>query len=254
MPTPVPPPGTARSRNRRAGSPRSGQPRAASLEWRHPGKSSTQAPSRQPFCLLRRTRHSPPSLPPSLRVERGRPPALSEPRSPDRHSRARGASRGARTGLAPSSGPGSASPGEPERPVRLASGLSASPALRPLRLGLLPPPPRAHALPHSGELQTREQLPAASRAGASSRSAPRSQTPCKGLARRAKPRGRGAGSDQPCVRAVAGRTPSPGSRAGRFAPLRAHSLQQSGGALGAGGYPRCSPKMGRACGPAPANT
>lgn len=95
---------------------------------------------------------SPPSLPLSLprEVERrgaGRQ-ALRGPGSPDRPSRARGASRGLARDSPLLQGREAPLPGEPERPVRLARASSVScPRLLPLLL--LPPPPRAHALPHS---------------------------------------------------------------------------------------------------------
>ena len=92
---------------------------------------------------------SPPSLPLSLprEVERrgaGRQ-ALRGPGSPDRPSRA---SRGLARNSPLLQGREAPLPGEPERPVRLARASSVScPRLLPLLL--LPPPPRAHALPHS---------------------------------------------------------------------------------------------------------
>ena len=142
-----PAPGTARSRSRRAGSPRSGQLSRRPQEWRQlPGKAAPKLPS---------TGHSAssagpflPSFPPSLprEVERrgaGRR-ALSGPGSPDRPSGARGTSRGLARYSPLLQGQEAPLPGEPERPVRLARASSVScPRLRPLWLRLLPPPPRA---------------------------------------------------------------------------------------------------------------
>lgn len=258
MPTPLSRPG-----DRAVSQPESGEPSlrpalaaAAGVEAA-PGKSSTQAPLDRPFCLLRRT--FPPLLP-SLPPSRGGKEGSRAP-SPQRAGVARpslsSARRlpGARTGLAPSSGPGSASPGRAGATRPVSSSLQR----------LLPPPPPAPApapapasagsrSPPLGELQTRKQLPPHLR---QERRAARLQVhsqPTRG-SRRAKPGGV-ARSRSPALRSGSGR-----AHAARGAPrgsirtaLGALAAAGSGWALGAWRLPQVQAKKGRACGPAPENT
>lgn len=223
MPTPLSRPRTARSRSRRAGSPRSGQPRCGRWRRQLPGKAAPKLP--RCHSASSADLPSPPSSLPREVERRGAGRRASAGRGRPTVLRARGAP-GARTGLAPFFRARKRLSWESRRPVRLARASSVSPA-PPARsgLGLLPPPPRAHALPHSASFKPGKQLPPHPGQETPSRSAPRSQTPCRACA----PCEARARSRSPALRSGrAGRT-QPGGPARRFAPLRAHSLQQSGG-------------------------
>lgn len=160
MPAPLPRPrsggaGGALAHSGRAWSPCSSQPSRQPQEWRQLlGKAAPKPPS---------TGHSASSagpsppllpLPPPSRGGKEGSPEPSPPRAGVARLSLSSARRfpGALKGLAPSREPGSSSPGEPERPVRLAPAPSVS-CPRLLQLLLLPPPPRAHALPHSASFK-----------------------------------------------------------------------------------------------------
>ncbi|XP_032963500.1 translation initiation factor IF-2-like [Rhinolophus ferrumequinum] len=81
-----------------------------------------------------------------------RPRGAAGPGGPHRPSRARRASRGLAVDSPLLQSREAPLPGEPERPVRLAPALSVF-GSRLLLLFLLPPPPRAHALPHSASFK-----------------------------------------------------------------------------------------------------
>ena len=181
--------------------------------------------------------------------------ALSGPGSPDRPSGARGASRGLARYSPLLQGQEAPLPGEPERPVRLARASSVScPRLRPLRLRLLPPPPRAHALPHSASFKP----------GSSCRRIPgRSLEPLgskftdtlQGARAPCEARGRGA---QPEPGPVFGqwrgaRSPESPARVDSHRSVRTRCSRVWPGARG-WRLPQVQAKKGRACGPAPANT
>ena len=230
MPTPLSRPG-----DRAVSQPESGEPSlrpalaaAAGVEAA-PGKSSTQAPLDRPFCLLRRT--FPPLLP-SLPPSRGGKEGSRAP-SPQRAGVARPSLwsarhlPGARTVLAPSSGPGSSSPGRAGATRPVSSSLQR----------LLPPPPPALApapapasagsrSPPLGELQTRKQLPPHPRQEPRAARLQVHRHPPRGSRAVRSPGAWRAAGARPCVRAVAGRTQPGEPHASRLAPLRAHSLQQ----------------------------
>lgn len=245
MPAPLPRPwGTSRAHSGRAGSPRSGQPSRRPQEWRQlPGKVAPKPPATGHSASS--TGPSLPSFPPSLprEVERrgaGRR-ALSRLGSPDRPSRARGASRGLAQVSPLLQGREAPLPGEPERLVRLAQARSVSC----LRLSGFCSYPRLRGLTLSPTrpASNQEAAAAASSAKASRRQAPSSQQPRAGSrAFRSLGAWRAAGG-LALLSVSSGAHATPGSPAlPALTALRALLATGSGWALWAGGYPRCRPK------------
>lgn len=149
--------------------PAQGSPRSSRRSGGSSRRKQRPSPSRPAILSLPWDLPSPlslPSFPPALTPEVERRGAelraLRGPGTPDWPSGACGAFPGARAGLAPSPGPGSSSPprAAATRPV------SSSPERRfPRLLPLLPPPPRAHALPHPASCEpgsNRRRIPARS--------------------------------------------------------------------------------------------
>lgn len=257
MPAPLPRPGgAALARSGRAWSPCSGQPSRQPQEWRQLlGKAAAKPPS---------TGHSassagpsPPLLPspPPSRGGKEGSPQPSSPRAGVARSSLLSARRfpGARTGFAPSPGPGSSSPWR--------AGATRPVSSSPKRL-LPPPPPASPPAPASsgsrspplGELQTRKQLPPHPRQESRAARLQVHRSPALAPAP-FEPRGRGAQQAGPGGGSAAGRTQPGSSHAGPLVPLCARSVPRRVWPCPVGWMlPQVQAKKGRARGLARANT